>query len=276
MISKRLYQGLLFVSCLWATTGSAQLHIVRDATDVSIPIAIEDKATLAAATGLTVTTFDLYYHISGSAESAKVDATSGSTTAHSDNTVAEIGHGLYEVDWPDAIWANRTPGTIIDLTVEWDTTNHYVVTTQVQITPPANLVAILGTALPAESVAGRDAAAFGKYYDVATPAATAASVNQTGNAYAASMSMQLQSGTVATAGNARTFTLSSGFPAVANAYLPGTVLTFTDATTSQPFAGRIRSYSAGRVVTMYDNLPVVPENGDVVKVWPFLWVPMAF
>lgn len=48
----------------------------------------------------------------------------------------------------------------------------------------ADLRAILDTALPAESVAGRDAAALGKLLDVATPVLTAASVNQTGDSFA--------------------------------------------------------------------------------------------
>lgn len=41
-----------------------------------------------------------------------------------------------------------------------------------------SLSKILNTAIPAESVAGRDAAAFGKLFDVATPVLTAACVNQ--------------------------------------------------------------------------------------------------
>lgn len=44
---------------------------------------------------------------------------------------------------------------------------------------PSSLDGVLGTALPAESVAGRDAAALGKLLDVETPVFTAASVNQT-------------------------------------------------------------------------------------------------
>jgi hypothetical protein len=43
----------------------------------------------------------------------------------------------------------------------------------------AGLEAVKGTALPAESVGGRDAAALGKLLDVATPVLTVASVNQT-------------------------------------------------------------------------------------------------
>ena len=45
---------------------------------------------------------------------------------------------------------------------------------------PGDLQAIKGTKLPAESVAGYDAAAFGKFLDVAMPVFTCASVNQTG------------------------------------------------------------------------------------------------
>jgi hypothetical protein len=86
----------------------------------------------------------------------------------------------------------------------------------------------------------------------------------------------LQAGHVETAGTARRFTLSSDFPALANAYPTGTVLTFTDATTGQTYAGRIKGYTAGRVVTMADSFLAAPENGDAVKVWPFFWVPVGF
>jgi len=60
---------------------------------------------------------------------------------------------------------------------------------------------IKDTALPAESVAGRDAAAFGKLFDVATPVLTAASVNQTGDAYndTHTAGVKLASGAIVTA-----------------------------------------------------------------------------
>ena len=127
---------LLAIACVLLVcngVGAGQIRIAPNATDVSVPIAITNPATLAMYTGLTVTGFDLYYHVGGSAISAKADATAGSVTAHGDSTAVEIGMGLYEIDWPDAVWASRTPGTIIELVVEWDTTNHYTVSTQVQI-----------------------------------------------------------------------------------------------------------------------------------------------
>jgi len=89
-------------------------------------------------------------------------------------------------------------------------------------------------------------------------------------------SMRLQTGTVATAGNATTFTLSSGFPAVAKAYPRGTILTFTDTTTGAIYVGPVRNYTAGRVVTMYQPLPAAPELGDAVALWPMIWTPVGF
>jgi len=121
---------------LCCSLASAQIKIAPNATDQSTTINIINPATGAAYTGLTVTGFDLYYHVAGAVLSDKVDATAGSATAHSDNTVVEIGKGLYEIDWPDAIWAGRTAGTVIELVVEWDTVNHYVVAQQVQIETP--------------------------------------------------------------------------------------------------------------------------------------------
>jgi hypothetical protein len=59
------------------------------------------------------------------------------------------------------------------------TTGAITLTTPVQ----ANIAGIKTTALPAESQAGRDAAALGLFLDVVTPALTCAGVNQTGDAY---------------------------------------------------------------------------------------------
>lgn len=131
-----MIRRVLLVVCAvlgMCSTALGQLMIPVNSTDQSIVIAIVNPATLAAYTGLTVTSFDIYYHVAGAAIAAKVDATSGSVTAHSDNTAAEIGMGLYEIDLPDAIWASRANGTAIQIVIEWDTTNHYVVTKEIQI-----------------------------------------------------------------------------------------------------------------------------------------------
>jgi len=79
--------------------------------------------------------------------------------------------------------------------------------------------------------------------------------------------ISLETGTVASASTANTFTLSAGFPAVAKAYPPGTIITVTDADDSNIYMGRIRSYTAGRVVTLYSPLAITPANADVAVVW---------
>ncbi|MFH0981866.1 MAG: hypothetical protein V2A79_10035 [Planctomycetota bacterium] len=106
-------------------------------------------------------------------------------------------------------------------------------------------------------------------YDLLTHATYGLSAIHTEIGTVVTGSLALKAGTVATASTARSFTLSSGFPAVANAYPRGTILTFTDATTGQTYWGRIRLYTAGRVVTLYESLPAAPEAGDVVNIWPF-------
>lgn len=65
-----------------------------------------------AATGLTVTDFDLQYVRSGEVPSTKVDvpaALAATNSVHSNNKAIEIDAtdqpGLYRVDWPDAAFA---------------------------------------------------------------------------------------------------------------------------------------------------------------------------
>ena len=75
-------------------------------------------------------------------------------------------------------------------------------------------------------------------------------------------------GTVAAAGDAQIFTLSAGYPATDDAYPRYTILQFTDATTSLTYWQAIQSYTAGRVVTLLKPLPVAPEFGDAVTIFP--------
>lgn len=81
-------------------------------TDVSVPMALVNKTTGLAATGLTINTIDLQYTRVGSAPAAKVDATAlaATDTAHTDNFAIELDAtdqpGAYRVDWPDAAFAS--------------------------------------------------------------------------------------------------------------------------------------------------------------------------
>jgi hypothetical protein len=91
---------------------------------------------------------------------------------------------------------------------------------QVQAVVPATqqtyLAGVLKTAIPAESMEGRDAAALGKLLDVATPVLTAASVNQTiDNPTAASIAALI----LATPAN-KLVTDASGYVTYANAAPP--------------------------------------------------------
>ena len=79
----------------------------------------------------------------------------------------------------------------------------------------------------------------------------------------------IETGTVGTGNTAISFTLSADFSAVANAYPPGTIITITDATDSKQYMGRIKNYTAGKVVTLYSPLPITPATTvDAVTIWP--------
>lgn len=193
------------------------MNVTGGSTDVTTYFVLRLAATGVEATGLTITNFDLQYVRTGAAPAAKEDATALAATdsAHADNKAIEVDAtdqpGLYRVDWPDAAFAAGVKQ--VHLTVKCATcfTEHLAV----DIDPPVNvtrisgddaaadncesmfdgtgyaggtakltvdLVKVLGTA-PTEGAGGRLAAGMTKLWDVASPVLTAASVNQTGDAY---------------------------------------------------------------------------------------------
>jgi len=84
-------------------------EIKKGSTSVFRYVMIVDSVSGAPETGVTITSLDLQYTQYGKAAAAKVDATAGSTTAYSANTVVEVNStsspGLHKVDWPDAAFA---------------------------------------------------------------------------------------------------------------------------------------------------------------------------
>lgn len=102
-----------------------------------------------AATGLTITTFDLQYTRTGAAAVTKVDATALSTSAdaHADNKMIEVdatsSPGLYRVDWPDAAFA---AGVIqVHLALKYDSTV-FTEVLAVDIDAPVNVTTVSGSA----------------------------------------------------------------------------------------------------------------------------------
>ena len=89
-------------------------------------------------------------------------------------------------------------------------------------------------------------------------------------------STAIETGTVASASTAITFTLSADFPATANAYESGTIITITDADDSKQYIGRIKSYTVGRVVLLHKPLPITPANSDAVNIWPAIAIQADF
>jgi hypothetical protein len=104
--------------------------VAGDSTDVTTHFAMRKVADGTAATGLTITGFDLQYVRSGVAPVAKVDATALAATdsAHADNKAIEIDvtdqPGLYRVDWPDAAFAAGVREVILTVKAATAFTEH--------------------------------------------------------------------------------------------------------------------------------------------------------
>ncbi len=121
------------------------MQVTGGDTNVTTYFMMRLVADGTAATGLTVTTFDLQYTRTGAAPAAKADGTDlGSTSAaHSDNGVYEIDSadspGLYRVDWPDAAFAAGVKQ--VHLAVTYDATV-YAEVLAVNIDAPVNLTTV--------------------------------------------------------------------------------------------------------------------------------------
>lgn len=104
--------------------------IAGGSTTVTTYFAMRKTFDGTAATGLTITDFDLQYVRSGVAPVAKVDATALAATdsAHADNKAIEIDAtdqpGLYRVDWPDAAFASGVREVILTVKVVTAFTEH--------------------------------------------------------------------------------------------------------------------------------------------------------
>lgn len=146
-------------------------------TDVTTYFALRLTADGTAATGLTITDFDLQYTRSGAAPSAKVDATALAATdsAHGDNQAIEIDAtdqpGLYRVDWPDAAFAAGVPQVVLTVKVATAFTEHLAV----QIDAPVNVTKLVGgdTAAANLKTAGDNYSATRGFTGTAVPAAAA-------------------------------------------------------------------------------------------------------
>ena len=130
------------------------MQVEGGTTDVTTYFALRLTADGTAATGLTITNFDLQYVRSGAAPSAKVDATALAATdsAHADNKAIEIDAtdqpGVYRVDWPDAAFAAGVPEVVLTVKVATAFTEHLAV----QIDAPVDVAKVDGDATAAANL----------------------------------------------------------------------------------------------------------------------------
>lgn len=119
-------------------------------TNVTTYFMLRQTVDGTAATGLTITTFDLQYTRTGDSPAVKVDATAlaAVNSAHADNQMFEVdatsSPGLYRVDWPDAAFAAGVRQ--VHLSVKFDSTV-FTEMLAVDIDPPVNVTKWLNTAV---------------------------------------------------------------------------------------------------------------------------------
>jgi len=188
------------------------MRVRPNATDVTTYFKLVDPATGDEEVDLVITDLDISY-VRDLAVAVKADLTAlaGATdadravAAHADNKGTQIDStntpGLYRIDWPDAAFATGVAkvqlvvaGAAIDtamMEVEIDTSlgadSKALISTDAQdlkttLTVGSYLKGILTTALT--ETGGYLAAGFKNFFNVETPVATVATVNQTGDAYA--------------------------------------------------------------------------------------------
>ena len=127
-------------------------------TNVTTYFAMRLTADGKAATGLTISGFDLQYTRSGVAPTAKVDATelAATDTGHTDNFAKEIDAtdqpGLYRVDWPDAAFAAGVREAVLTVKVATCFTEHLRVEIDPFGAPAGNTLAADIAAIKAETV----------------------------------------------------------------------------------------------------------------------------
>ena len=95
--------------------------VTAGSTNVTTYFMVRSATNGTAATGLTITTFDLQYTRTAEEPSTKADATALAATnsAHTDNAMIEVDStsspGLYRVDWPDAAFATGAAQVFLSL-----------------------------------------------------------------------------------------------------------------------------------------------------------------
>lgn len=157
------------------------MNVTGGTTDVTTYFVMRLAADGTAATGLTITDFDLQYIRTGAAPSAKQDATALAAidSAHGDNKAYEVdatdAPGLYRVDWPDAAFAAGVRQVILTVKCATCFSEHQVI----DIDPPVGAAASVTGAVGSVSVGGIVAASFGAGAITASVIADAAIDNAT-------------------------------------------------------------------------------------------------
>lgn len=221
---------------------------------------------------------------------AQLSLDGGTSAATNDTNPTELDAtdhpGIYIFDMTQA----ETNANMINLSAVSATANvllEPVIVYTEPATRDANLIQILGTALT-ETVGGYLAAAFKKFFDVATPVFTSASVNQTGDSYAridtngsgltslaqssvwtstlaASLS-PIRSNT-AQAGSSTTITLDASASSVTDFYVPCGIY-LTGGTGAGQFKTIDEYNGTTKVATISEPWYVTPDNTTTFAIRP--------
>ena len=129
------------------------IQVKNAATDVITYFVMRDRTADTVDTGVTIANLVMYYVEDQAAISADVfaQAHGGVTDAHTDGECIHVGQGVYRVDWPDAAFDGGIGKRVQLIVIDGDA-GAFTEIMQVQLSPPADAVALSGDATAADNL----------------------------------------------------------------------------------------------------------------------------
>ncbi len=149
----RKYIAFLLILAGLVFSDQMGIQVKNAATDVITYFVMRDRTADTVDTGITIANLVMYYVEDQAAISADVfaQAHGGVTDAHTDGECIHTGNGVYRVDWPDAAFDGGIGKRVQLIVIDGDA-GAFTEIMQVQLSPPADAVALSGDAAAADNL----------------------------------------------------------------------------------------------------------------------------
>ena len=97
----KIWVAIIILTALLGSASYAEEEIANGSTDVSLVFMVYGAYSGDPCQTASTTDWNLKYYIDGAAAKVSANATVGALNSHTDNSVKQIGDGLYQVDFPD-------------------------------------------------------------------------------------------------------------------------------------------------------------------------------